>query len=203
MDAVRRRPVSHEPHLLPTHPSHPEHGRYARFNELARSLSTHLGASFLDVAAPSSHRPDGAMGGYWPRGDAKQRDCVHYCLPGVVDTWSTLLYNLVASPRVQSALAADAAQPARAAGRAPRSSGRFFVPNASEWLRVKGYAERFEACSYNAVRQGHSGRGACETRLQLQPWWAFQCIEPRDRRAVRGPDYAATWTPWMPAESFD
>ena len=69
--------------------------QYPRFNQVARSMATSLGASFIDVAAPSALRPDGAMGGYWPAGDSRQRDCVHYCLPGPIDEWTRLLLALL------------------------------------------------------------------------------------------------------------
>ena len=157
-----------------------------------------LGLSFVDVAAPSALRPDGAMGGFWPAGDAKQRDCVHYCLPGVVDTWATLTYNLLASGRLRAAMATNGEE------RRGAKASRFFAANASEWLRVKGYAERLEACAggYSAA-SARPPKGGCETRLQQQPWWAFRCIESRDRRARRGEAWATAWTPWMPPESFD
>ena len=48
--------------------------QYPRYNHIAHSMATAFGASFLEVATPSALRPDGAMGGYWPTGDAKQRE---------------------------------------------------------------------------------------------------------------------------------
>ena len=177
--------------------------QYPLFNQVARSLAVATGASFLDVTGPSALRPDGAMGGYWLKGNPRlnpkgnsQLDCVHYCLPGVVDTWNVLLYNLLSAPRLQRALAQTPAG-GRAAGQ--RGSGRrFFAANASEWLREKGYAERFEKCTFG----GH-GAQRCEARMQQLPWWAFTCIEPRERGLVRGPRYSEHYHPWQPAESFD
>jgi uncharacterized membrane protein YgcG len=206
--------------------------QYARYNEIARSLAATYDASFIDVAAPSALRADGAMGGYWPAGDARQRDCVHYCLPGVVDMWPTLLYNLLTSTRLRKALDEHRRGPAAGATgvtgqqqqRASSASGgggggassgggssgggstsdaavargrpRFLNTNVSEWLHQKGFAERFEAC-------GRTRRGMCEYNLQRQPWWAFRCVEPRERALVRGPRYNVEYVPWMPAESFD
>lgn len=140
--------------------------------------------------------------------------CVHYCLPGVVDTWTSFFENLLASPRLRAAMGADEKRLGAGAGanigvgRVAGRQSRFFAANASEWLRVKGYAERLEACVTSthmsrSTRPGHLGKASCESRLQLQPWWAFRCIEQRDRRVVRAPDFGTTWTPWMPAESFD
>ena len=202
---------------------------YPRYNQIARTLAVATGASFIDVAAPSALRPDGAMGGYWPStltpsGQNKQLDCVHYCLPGVVDTWNALLYNLLTSPRLRRALdgspppaeRAAGEQLARGAGGGGRSSAklgsgtkgssakggaakgsargsRFLSANATEWLTVKGYAERFEKCT-----MGGHGSGRCEARMQLQPWWAFRCIEPRDRGYVHSKDYSAQYKPWHP-----
>ena len=144
------------------------------------------------MAAPSAQRPDGAMARFWPRSQPTRRhDCVHYCLPGVVDAWSTLFYNLVASERVQRAMPPP---PTAASDPALR---RFVLANATAWLHERGYAERFEAC------RGRLGPSSCEPRLQAQPWWAFDCWESRDRAKNLGKNHAERWTPWMPAESFD
>ena len=178
--------------------------QYPRYNELARWMATAQGASFLDVAAPSAMRPDGAMGRFWPAGDRRQLDCVHYCLPGVVDTWSTLLYNLLGSPRLQRALRATASASAAdsdagAHRRAARTSRRRFLDaNATLWHTERGYAERFEACKGGGARGG----GACEPSLQLQPWWPFYCWEGRDRPAKLGADFNQKYQPWQPAEMF-
>ena len=68
---------------------------YARMNGLAKWLASSHRIHFLDLAAPSAMRPDGAMARFW-RGHGPEKikeDCVHYCMPGVVDAWSTLVYN--------------------------------------------------------------------------------------------------------------
>lgn len=168
--------------------------QYPHYNRIAKTLAGAFGVSFIDVSAPSALRPDGAMGGYWPDGTVKQLDCVHYCLPGVVDTWSVLLYNLLATRRLRRALDEGDGR----AGELLRGQPRFLAANASDWLRVKGYAERFEACL-----PGRGRLGACEFQLQRQPWWAFRCIETRDRAVARGPRYAGEYVPWAPPESFD
>ena len=120
---------------------------------------------------------------------------MHYCLPGVVDTWSTLLYNLLTSQRLRKALEPVEVATRLGGGRAsPKSNARgsrFFSTNSSEWLLMKGYAERFEKCTVG----GHGG-GRCEMRMQQQPWWAFHCIEPRERGVLRGKAYSDAYTPW-------
>lgn len=127
--------------------------------------------------------------------------CVHYCLPGVVDTWVTLLYNLLASARLQRALrptvTLDGALPKRTARSlsSRASSRRFLDTNSSVWLHERGYSERFETCKANA-----RGPAACETSMQRRPWWAFYCHEPKDRP---GGDYEKNYHPWQPPESFD
>ena len=145
------------------------------------------------------------MGGYWPAGDSRQRDCVHYCLPGVVDTWSSLLYNLLSSRRLRAAIDAAVDEPAankqQTASR--RRTSRFFAANVSEWLGKKGYAEALEQCTSGASGTARASKGTCETRLQQRQWWAFRCIENRERKSVRGPTWATDYMPWMPAESFD
>ena len=66
---------------------------YARMNGLASWLGRSHGVRFLDLAAPSAMRPDGAMARFWPSAGARKEDCVHYCMPGVVDTIATMVYN--------------------------------------------------------------------------------------------------------------
>ena len=173
-----------------------------------RSRVTYRGTSFIDVAAPSALRPDGAMGRFWPaggliNGKSKQLDCVHYCLPGVVDTWPTLLYNLLTSQRLKSALESAAvgtgASDVRDGTKGSRHRPRFLSSNATDWLHVKGYAERFEGCM-----PGRGRLGSCEEhRMQSLPWWPFRCVASRDRAARLGPRWSEQYKPWMPPESFD
>ena len=187
-------------------------GQYARFNQLAKWLASSHGVSFLDVATPSALRPDGAMGGYWPAGSTRQNDCVHYCLPGVVDTWSTIIYNLLRSSRLQRALAAAAVSPAGGSplfGRGgPRSrvqhaGKRFLDANSTLWHREKGFSEHFEYCRGRLGNRAGFGIGVCEPLLQHHSWWPFYCWESKDRAAKLGVDYARKYTPWQPPESFD
>lgn len=42
-----------------------------------------VGASFIDIATPLSHRPDGHM----------RNECSHWCLPGAYDIGPQLLLN--------------------------------------------------------------------------------------------------------------
>ena len=177
--------------------------QYARFNEVARRLAESCGTSFLDGAAPAARRPAGAVGRVLPpgshgNGKSKQLDCVHYCLPGVVDTWPTLLYNLLTSRHLKAALGAVDADGKDGGARGSHPRMRFLSANASEWLRVKGYAERFEGCMPSRGRLG-----ACEHRMQSLPWWPFRCIESRDRAARKGAQWSEHYKPWMPPESFD
>lgn len=44
------------------------------------------GWKILDAYTPTTLRADSHIGG---------RDCLHYCLPGPVDHWITLLYNII------------------------------------------------------------------------------------------------------------
>ena len=46
-------------------------------------MAMQVGASFIDIATPLSHRPDGHM----------QKECSHWCLPGAYDIGPQLLLN--------------------------------------------------------------------------------------------------------------
>jgi len=195
--------------------------QYARQNQHASWLARQYGASFLDVALPSAMRPDGAMGRFWPAHVRQRLDCVHYCLPGVVDTWSTLFVNLLASSRLQRALRASPPPPpvdangalSVAPRRAPRRrmasmrGRRFFDANETLWHTERGFAERFEGCRKGGlpaqVARKEGGPVLCEAQLQLQPWWPFVCWDGAERRAQLASDHATKWVPWSPPESFD
>ncbi len=180
---------------------------YPRYNQLARWLATAAGATFVDVAAPSARRPDGAMGGFWPPGSPRQRDCVHSCMPGPVDSWSVMLSNLLRSAPLRRALA-------EAPGGAAAGAGRRFFENATQWLTARGFSERLEACGAAAGRGGGRERALqrarglheCAGGLHRHSWWAFDCSSA-GRQQVEPPRAPAAapgeWQPWRPAESFD
>lgn len=67
-----------------------------------RKIARINNVSFLDIDAIAATRPDMHLGHYkrwegYPSAllAAADADCVHYCLPGVPDTWSRLLFNLL------------------------------------------------------------------------------------------------------------
>ena len=67
-------------------------GKDVRLNELARWVASDLSIPYVDVAALSYLRADGAMGyNPWTR----KEDCVHYCMPGVPDDFARLLFNVM------------------------------------------------------------------------------------------------------------
>lgn len=52
----------------------------------------------LDTTEAMVLRPDGHPNhyGHWPSGDNKTiADCVHWCLPGPIDTWNELLLQVL------------------------------------------------------------------------------------------------------------
>lgn len=71
---------------------------------LIRYVARGAGIHYLDIAAPSAMRPDAAMARFWGDAGKVKEDCLHYCMPGPVDTWSTLIYNWLASSVVASAV---------------------------------------------------------------------------------------------------
>lgn len=88
----------------------------------------------------------------------KARDCLHSCMPGPVDTWVRLVYNLLLS---QGGRWADA----------PSAGRRFFAADRQAWLERRGTAERLERelpCA------------ACEAKLRHLPWWPFRRLARPD-----------------------
>ena len=146
---------------------------YARLNLQADWIVRGSGATYLDIALPSTQRPDGAMARFWPKKCKSKvewckEDCVHYCLPGPVDAWSMLLYNLLLHKPLPPAPAEGArpAAPLEVRSRGPaknkrqRAGGqlvgqhaaggdaarRFFAINASLWLSTRGASQTLERC---------------------------------------------------------
>ncbi|CAI5525708.1 unnamed protein product [Closterium sp. Naga37s-1] len=64
--------------------------RHAEMNVAVRSLLKEYGVVYLDVDSATSLRPDG----HHRRMDGTV-DCRHYCMPGPLDHWVSLLYNLL------------------------------------------------------------------------------------------------------------
>ncbi|KAI7857276.1 hypothetical protein BDC45DRAFT_566272 [Circinella umbellata] len=57
-----------------------------RRNAMAREIVEAAGGIFVDLAALTDLRPDGHVGG---------QDCLRYCIPGPLDTWAQVLYNVL------------------------------------------------------------------------------------------------------------
>ena len=57
-----------------------------RRNAMAREIVEAVGGIFVDLAALTDMRPDGHVGG---------QDCLRYCIPGPLDTWAQVLYNVL------------------------------------------------------------------------------------------------------------
>ena len=62
--------------------------RFGHQNELAKPLVEAVLGVFWDVNAMTELRADGHLEG-------GRNDCLHYCMPGPVDTWVQALYNLL------------------------------------------------------------------------------------------------------------
>ncbi|CAI5947147.1 unnamed protein product [Closterium sp. NIES-65] len=71
-----------DPASLPFH-----WGEFGRQNKLARQMVEAVGGVFMDVDPMTSLRGDGHM--------MPPSDCLHYCLPGPLDVWTQLLYNML------------------------------------------------------------------------------------------------------------
>jgi hypothetical protein len=56
-----------------------------RRNAMARAIVEAAGGVFVDLAALTDMRPDGHIGG---------QDCLRYCIPGPLDSWAQILYQV-------------------------------------------------------------------------------------------------------------
>ena len=64
--------------------------KYAEQNEVMRGLAKEFGMVYMDVDTPTSYRADGHH--LLPDGTY---DCHHYCAPGPIDHWVSLLHNVL------------------------------------------------------------------------------------------------------------
>ena len=139
----------------------------SRFSQLTQLVATKRVVSFIDVAPLSMQRPDDTMARWCrlsgrdcyqragqsrreagfrivPDADYLEEDCLHSCLPGPVDEYVRLLYNLLRNRNFA------ARSPSTSNASAFRTSQfrdrRFFAKNLSSWLYTEG-AERLESCA--------------------------------------------------------
>lgn len=59
--------------------------RFPHQNELARDIMYDTGGIFVNVSAISKNRHDSHLG---------KGDCLHHCIPGPIDTWVQILFNV-------------------------------------------------------------------------------------------------------------
>ena len=64
--------------------------KYAEQNEVMRGVAREFGVVYMDVDTPTSYRADGHH--LLPDGTY---DCHHYCAPGPIDHWVSLLHNVL------------------------------------------------------------------------------------------------------------
>lgn len=77
-----------EPHEFPL-----KWHTFADHNNEARATAEDVGAIFLDVEPMSRLRADNHPG---KQGTSTEEvDCLHWCIPGPLDTWAQLLYNVI------------------------------------------------------------------------------------------------------------
>ena len=130
-------------------------------NTQSQWLSRQIGSAFLDIAPLSIRRPDGMMAHY-----ISTYDCLHSCLPGVTDTWSTLLFNLVSS--TSSRLLTNG----RSGGKSP---SKVFDLSLEDWLASGAARSRLEMCT----------KAECAVATPLltnQDWWPFRNFVNRRRQ---------------------
>ncbi|RUO96274.1 hypothetical protein BC936DRAFT_142286 [Jimgerdemannia flammicorona] len=60
-------------------------GEAKRQNAIAKEIIEAAGGVYIDVATMTNMRPDGHIGG---------QDCLRYCIPGPLDAWMLVLYNV-------------------------------------------------------------------------------------------------------------
>ena len=166
-----------------------------RLNTQLQWLAQAFGASYVDVAAPSSRWPSGMMAGFTRGAGNVDEDCLHSCLPGPVDTWSRMLIESFIARRgeIEARRAGgggtaggaggegETGRRLRGRGNSPsataastsdgglgtRTDGRrFFGVEAAAWLKERNSGAQFESCG--------GSRGTCvRAESSKQAWWPF------------------------------
>lgn len=134
----------------------------AQLNSISAHVASELGMPYLSLSRPSLQRADAAHGNE----TEGIEDCVHYCTPGPVDAWATLLYNLLQwrEPVWQRRAAAGAQV--------------FGKIDARSWVANKSVAARLEL----PCRPGGSLAGSdlrCGQALHDLDWWPYACGRPQ------------------------
>ena len=194
--------LAHESENARYHAYGPSYWHSLRLNQLAKWLARDAGASFLDIASLSLTRGDDAL----VRGRNEppdkyvgyaQADCMHYCLPGVVDTFSMLLYNLLQRRSSRSSSNGNGG-----GGLAPQPpplppKGRYFAPNV-DWLHERGASRRLESCNRTCHKAFTSiapyssywwwpwrtHKGNCTLRVEKHKWHAYVASIPYNESAT-------------------
>lgn len=76
------------------------------FNRAAKNATNHSKLHLMDITGPFSYRHDGHPGPYrspdpnkltkrGPDGKPPPQDCLHWCMPGPVDTWNELVLEII------------------------------------------------------------------------------------------------------------
>lgn len=65
-------------------------------NERAKSIVESYGIVYMDVDAQTQFRADGHLG----HNKVGVADCLHYCIPGALDTWVHLFYNTLVQLKI-------------------------------------------------------------------------------------------------------
>ncbi|ONK77392.1 uncharacterized protein A4U43_C02F6060 [Asparagus officinalis] len=68
-----------------------------KFEKAAKTLRNGLRLRFMDVTELSGYRNDGHAGKYGRKVRMKNvaEDCVHWCMPGIVDIWNEVLFEML------------------------------------------------------------------------------------------------------------
>uniref|UniRef100_A0A7S4FA89 Trichome birefringence-like C-terminal domain-containing protein n=1 Tax=Chrysotila carterae TaxID=13221 RepID=A0A7S4FA89_CHRCT len=164
----------------------------ARVNQLSTWLAASHGVSYLDVAARSIQRADTAMKS-WPVIDRWRRratvdDCMHYCLPGAVDTFSQMLFQTLERRRRET--------PTPWRG---QDSGPAVDQSMEQRGRRQGARARAVLCaSQSASRDCTRGRFFRMGAVWLKVRGAGCALEQRHPVQLRGERTTDLW--WWPIE---
>lgn len=74
------------------------------FQKAVEKLNGSAKLRFMDITEPFGFRPDGHPGPYrspdpkkktkrGPNGEPPPQDCLHWCMPGPIDTWNEMLFE--------------------------------------------------------------------------------------------------------------
>ncbi len=160
-----------------TSPFAPRWRAMRSLNEAAAVLTRSHGARYLDVTTMTMTRPDGAIGPIGTIGE----DCLHFCIPGPLDSVAELIYNALeaeldlAIGPTEVLAGRPGSEAAAPASNSKAASSAFFKLPLATWLTARGAGRHIETLCDEGAPPHSKREAACDKPIAASKvwWWPF------------------------------